>query len=225
MQVAKPAGPGAAARKYDILSALMAYALAADRLVQRRVLRIMALITARYNWSRDELCVGQREIARLWSVEERTVKREMATLRSMGWLVQKRRGARGHLSVYGLDLDRILEDTRGCWPNVGPDFVERMDPAQIAPEETNVVPLRAGPAPVATGSVWGAVQARLHAEDPVTYGAWFHALTEVELAAGRLVLAAPSAFHASYVRTHLATRLLAAARRADPSIAELRIEE
>jgi hypothetical protein len=38
----------------------------------------MALITMRYNWQRDELTTGQGEIAPLWSVDERTVKREMA---------------------------------------------------------------------------------------------------------------------------------------------------
>jgi hypothetical protein len=141
MQKPKAVGPQAGARKYDILSALMAFALSQDKIVQRRVMRIMALITARYNWQRDELCVGQREIARMWSVDERTVKREMAVLRGLGWLVQKRKGARGRLSVYGIDLERMMEDTRPAWPLIGPDFVERVGGRPEAPE-SNVVPLR-----------------------------------------------------------------------------------
>ena len=44
----------------------------------------MALITTRYNWQRDELTMGQGEIARLWSVDDRTVKREMARLAGAG---------------------------------------------------------------------------------------------------------------------------------------------
>ena len=84
MQLPRPVGREAASRKYDILSALMAFALAQDKHVQRQVLRIMALITTRYNWQRDELTMGQGEIAKLWSVDERTVKREMAKLRALG---------------------------------------------------------------------------------------------------------------------------------------------
>ena len=86
MQLVKPAGHRDAARKYDIITALGAYALARNKHDQRLVLRLITLMTARYNWARNELAVGQREIARLWSVDERTVKREMAKLRGCGWL-------------------------------------------------------------------------------------------------------------------------------------------
>ncbi|NIZ10603.1 DnaA N-terminal domain-containing protein [Pseudooceanicola sp. HF7] len=223
MQLPKPVGRQAASRKYDILSALMAFALAGDRILQRRVMRIMALITARYNWARDELCVGQREIARLWSVDERTVKREMAAFRAMGWLIQKQKGARGRLSVYGVDLDRMLEDTRPAWPLIGEDFVERLSPTASAPQPGNVVPLRPAEAPEGQG-LWARIQARLFEEDKVLYGAWFHGLAEVTVGQGRLVLTAPSAFHANYVATHFEARLTAAARRLDPSIAEVRVE-
>ena len=95
MQTLRPVGRGASARKYDILTALGAFALAQGKHEQRRVLRLMTLITARYNWARDELAVGQRESARLWAVDERTVKREMARLKAAGWLVVKRQGAFG----------------------------------------------------------------------------------------------------------------------------------
>ena len=77
-------GRSAAAFKYDLLTVMGAFALAQEKGRQRLVLRLMTLVTARYNWARDELAVGQREIARLWQVDERTVKREMAKLRAMG---------------------------------------------------------------------------------------------------------------------------------------------
>ena len=80
MQRARPVGREAASKKYDILSALMAHALSLDPASQKLALRLMSLITTRYNWQRDELTIGQTEIARLWCVDPRTVKREMAKL-------------------------------------------------------------------------------------------------------------------------------------------------
>jgi hypothetical protein len=99
MQVKRPAGRHASVVKYDILTALGAFALSQPKSPQRLVLRFMTLVTARYNWSRNELAVGQREIAKLWTVDERTVKREMAKLRAMGWLVVKKQGVRGRVSA------------------------------------------------------------------------------------------------------------------------------
>lgn len=233
MQVIRPVGREAAAKKYDILSALMAHGLSGDQNLQRVVLRLMALITSRYNWQRDELTMGQREIARLWCVDERTVKRDMARLRSMGWIVVKRQGARGRVSVLGLDLDRILLDTRPAWANIGEDYVARMlDRGMGSVEDTatvNVVPFRRNDAAAATEeTVWGAVRARLQSEDPALFDAWFATLTECggedALRQGVLHLMAPSRFHATYLRTHLLARLEVAARRCDPSIRAVRIE-
>jgi hypothetical protein len=224
MQLPRPVGREAASRKYDILSALMAFALAKDKHVQRQVMRIMALITTRYNWQRDELTMGQGEIARLWSVDDRTVKREMARLRAQGWLVLKRQGARGRVSSYGIDLNRMLEDTRPAWPLIGEDFISRLEPAEsVGQGVSNVVPLRAVSPPAGDGSIWAAAQACLHAEDAATYGAWFHALTDAGLEDGILTLAAPTRFHATYVATNLKERLLVALRRVDPSVRDLRI--
>ena len=53
MELAKPVGPGASARKYDLLSALMAFALSDGKGTQRLVMRLMVLVTTRYNWQRD----------------------------------------------------------------------------------------------------------------------------------------------------------------------------
>jgi len=138
MQLAKTAGRNASVAKYDILTALGAYALARNKHDQRLVLRLMTLITARYNWARNELAVGQREIARLWSVDERTVKREMAKLRALGWLVVTRQGARGHVTEYRIDKERLLAATQGTWASVGPDFDMRM---QGQPESERIVPM------------------------------------------------------------------------------------
>ncbi len=222
----KPVGRGAAARKYDLLTAMGAYALARDKYDQRRVLRLMTLITARYNWARDELAVGQREIAQLWSVDERTVKREMALLRARAWLVVHRQGARGRVTQYRLGIEQILADTSPQWRSVGPDFELRMG-AQETADTPNVVALRPSgevAAPdVSSGTEWALAQAVLHAKDPAAFGAWIAALKRGERAGGRLTLKAPSRFHAAYVQTHLTARLLAACRDVDETIAEIRI--
>ncbi len=221
MIFARPVGRQAAARKYDLLTAMGAFALSNGKAPQRLVLRLMTLITARYNWARDELAVGQREIARLWDCDERTVKREMAKLRGMGWLEVRRQGARGRVTEYALGIGRILEDTKGRWEAVGPDFALRMGEAP-APD---VVPLPVRgdvPAPdVSTGTEWALAQAILHAEDAATYGAWLRHLSRRERAGGRLVLAAPSRFHAAYVETHLKGRVLAACQSVDGDVADI----
>lgn len=126
MLLKKSVGRGSATRKYDLLTILGAHALAQDRGLQRQTLRLICLITARYNWQYDQLSVGQEEIARLWSVDPRTVKREMAALRQRGWLVERRAAARGRVTLYGLGIDRILDDTRAVWERVGPDLVARL---------------------------------------------------------------------------------------------------
>lgn len=224
MQLPRPVGREAASRKYDLLSVLMAHALAGDKHLQRQVLRLMALVTTRYNWQRDELTMGQGEIAKLWSVDERTVKREMARLRACEWLVLKRQGARGRVSVYGLNSGRILEDTRDSWLRIGEDLVARLDPRGAEREgASNVVALRSVPAPQAGRTLWAAVQTRLHAEGPAAYGAWYHQLTEAGVEDGCLTLAAPSLFHARYVEVNLKERLLAAVRAVEPAVASIAI--
>ncbi|MCP1169591.1 hypothetical protein NHG85_13840, partial [Limimaricola sp. ASW11-118] len=167
----RPLGRGAAARKYDLLTALGAHALGQGRSEQVLVLRLITLVTARYNWARDTLCVGQREIARLWSVDERTVKREMAKLRGRGWLELSRAGARGRVAEYRLGIERILEDTRPGWSRVGPDFEHRLSDTR---DDGKVVPLplpeaQVPPPDLTSGSEWALAQAILHAEAPGPY--------------------------------------------------------
>ena len=222
MHMVKTARPRDAAQKYDIITALGAYALGRDKGDQRLVLRLITLMTARYNWGRDELAVGQREIARLWSVDERTVKREMAKLRGLGWLVVKRQGARGRVTEYGIGLDRILETTQDGWGKVGPDFDLRMG---RKPEENPVVSLplkgKVPPPDVSSGTEWALAQAILHTEAPDLYGSWLRNLARAERAGGRLILRAPSRFHGSYVQTHLTGRVLSACQAVDPQVTDV----
>ncbi|MGR3375455.1 hypothetical protein [Salipiger abyssi] len=227
MLATKPAGRNAAALKYDLLTVMGAYALAQEKGRQRLVLRLMTLITARYNWGRDQLAVGQREIARLWQVDERTVKREMAKLRAMGWLEVTRQGARGRVSEYSLCIARILEDSRDRWADVGPDLEQRLSGPEAAPE-SKVVPLPVkgrGEAPdLSGGTEWALARGVLHSEDPSRYAAWVAGLERRGRDGGRLCLTAPSRFHASYVATHLTAWLLAAAQAVDADVDEITVD-
>ncbi|MCZ8334959.1 MAG: hypothetical protein O9328_11910 [Rhodobacteraceae bacterium] len=227
MQIVRPVGRQAASRKYDLITALGVHACRGDKHFQRLVLRFITAIVARYNWQTDELSIGQRDLAALWSVDERTVKREMAKLRALGWLVQKRAAVRGRVAIHGLDLAAILASTRPAWDAVGPDFIDRMAGPQPAPDQPapNVVAFP-GTAPAALpedATLWERIQCRLASEDPAAFNMWFRQLAQVGLSGGCLDLAAPSRFHAAYVTTHHLIRLLAAARRQDGSIRMVKV--
>ena len=220
-------GRNAASMKYDLLSALGAHGCAGDKHRQRLVLRLITLIVARYNWITDELMVGQREMAALWSIDERSVKREMARLRELGWLVQKRAAARGRVAVHGLGLARILEGTGPDWARIGPDFLARMTaPADLSaqsgqtPAPSNVISF---PLPVGEGGLWPRIQALLHREDPHLYGAWFAALLSDPPEDGCLRLVAPSRFHADYLRANHLHRLEHAAQACEPHLTRVEV--
>ncbi|MEM7744844.1 MAG: DnaA N-terminal domain-containing protein [Pseudomonadota bacterium] len=204
MQARRITGAGAGALKYDVLTALGTFALAADRSTQRRVLRLITLITARYNWQANDLSCGRREIARLWSVDERTVKREIGALKALGFLVVKRPGARGRVTSYMLDIDAVLATSRMDWERVGPDFAERMT-ALSAPqaEPETVVPF-----PTTERSEWSRARAILKQADAARYEAWFKPLVREGIDGAALILRAPSTFHADYVTTHLIGELI-----------------
>jgi len=224
MSLTKPVGRGAASRKYDLLSALLAFSLGEHKAIQRRTMRLISLITTRYNWAGDELRMGQSQIAALWSVDERTVKREMARLRENGWLILKQQGARGRVSVYGLGIEQILIDTRPTWNRIGDDFIQRLNPDHIEPVENNVVPLRREARVPNTGTSWGQTLEQLREIDRATCINWFEPLTEVGMEEGRMVLMAPSKFHARFVENNHKAMLMAALRGQQPHLTDVRIQ-
>ncbi len=130
--------------------------------------------------------MGREEIAGRRSVNERTVKREMAKLKTMGWVAVKRPAVSGRVAVYELDLKQFLIDTTEVWPLIGRDFQERW--TEDPEVETNVAPFKTKPAtPEDTdGTVWLKVQTILHGRDPELWSSWFPHLSEVERAGGML---------------------------------------
>jgi hypothetical protein len=228
MRATKLAGPEASSQKYDLLTALGCHALGCDPGTQRLTLRFLTLVTARYNWRQGVLQVGQREIARLWAVDERTVKREMAKLRRLGWLVLESPARRGRVASYALDMNVIRAATRAAWSRVGSDFEARMAGIPEVASGGTVVPFprpeptaegqgpdrdTGAPLPLdGAGHTWTSVLARLRSENPAVCANWFDTLRARDGSPDCLTLVAPSAFHANYVRTHFFDRLLEAVR-------------
>jgi len=224
MQVASAVGPGASAVKYDILTALLAIAAQDGGTPGRLALRLALLMTARYNWRQASFTTGQREIARLWDVTERTAKRDLAQMRTMGWISVLRPAARGRVASHGVHLERILIDSMPRWNSIGPDFAARMTGRPEVPEARatgNVVPLH--PVGEADGSLWGRAARELQSQDAALYQAWFSRLRVVGQGDATLHLMAPSPFVARYVETHFTTLLLAVLARFDGGVKALTI--
>lgn len=211
------AGPGAGVRKYDLLTALAVAGLAGSPGFATSMTRLIALVTARYNWRLDEVSIGQAELARMWSVDVRTVKRELKRLADHGLLSIKRAGCRGRVATYQLDHNRINELTCKTWPLVGNDFEERMGSAGQGGDagDKTVVPF---PTAADPRSEWTEARAALRQVDRARARAWYDPLVREGRAGHILSLRAPSSFHADYVMTHLIGDLTRAVAEADPDV-------
>ena len=218
MLARKPLGQGAASKKYDLLTALGAHACAGTKHRQKLILRFMTLVTARYNWQREELSIGRAELARLWQVDERTVKRELAKLKEAGWLEVRRAAARGRVAVYAIDWGRVLEATRGEWGHIGPDFIDRLSALSAAPEEQSLSTVVAFPAAPAGEGVWDRARSLAHRADPAFYASWLAPVECAGLAQGILELVAPTGFHAQYLNSQAADRLLQTVQEVAPQV-------
>lgn len=225
MQTQRLTGIGASALKYDVLTALAVAGHHGTLKDQHSMARLCSLLTARYNWKRDEFCVGQREMARMWNVTERTVKRQLKHWLYEQVLICIRQGVRGRVGAYKLNLMRVFDITRPTWEHVGPDFAERMN-AMDQPKSNTVVPVdfsagRSDQTPPSAAEVqlrgqgsWGTVSARLQVLYPDLHRTWFAQLRLRSEEGRAYVLRANSRFAAQYVETHLG-RVLAQAVQAE----------
>lgn len=209
MEPKRLTGPGAGSMKYDVLTALTVSGLHGTPAQQISMTRLCALITARYNWKLDHFCVGQPEMARMWHVTERTVKREIKRWVEDRLLICVRKGVRGRVGAYRLNILRVFELSRDIWGAVGPDYAERMqemDPGQRSSvvkvdftkpvQEVNVPD---------DGTSWYAVSQRLKALYPEKHRNWFAPLRFVSDEGGTYTLAARSGFVVRYLETHFST--------------------
>lgn len=226
MELPRMTGPGAGAEKYDLLTAMAVSGLADGGVRQATMLRLIALITARYNWAADELSMGQREMAQLWSVDERTAKRETKRLIEAGLIEIKRPGVRGRVAAYRLRIDEIYRQTEAGWRCVGPDYQTRMRgrgagdqpvPQALPASKVVHVDFSARPTPQANpgDDPWTKTMEVLSRQDGSLFQAWFAHLTLAAPARDDLLqIRAPSRFVATYVATRLMAKLEAAVQHA-----------
>jgi DNA-binding transcriptional MocR family regulator len=225
MDLKRYTGQQAGSHKYDLLTALAIAGLNNGSGFQTSMLRLIAVVTARYNWRLDEFSVGQRDLARIWSVDERTVKREIKRLTDARVLIQLRPGVRGRVAAYRLNQAIIFELTAPYWHQVGPDFAVRMSTVSET-EEANerVVKIDFGKRTSSSEATsWERVQQRLKELDPGLHRSWFASLDFDRFADGILSLNAPSAFIAQYVSSHHLERLRDAVRLELPSLRRIHI--
>lgn len=234
MEKARITGPGAGVYKYDMLTALTMWGLRGSPCEQVSALRLVALVTARYNWQRDEVSIGHKDLARLWGVTERTVKREIKRLIDLDLLTIQRPGVRGRVASYRLVADTVANLSAPLWDQVGPDFAGRFTERQNAtvrqegPQVLRVdfqrrsqgggaTPSQAEDGPQqaqdsGAGDPWSRLQAQLRTAAPKIYSAWFSGLTLTDVTEDRVTLGVQSAFVQRYVETHFNEILSAAVR-------------
>lgn len=212
MDAKRLTGVKASSLKYDLLTALSVAGLHLDTRHQISLSRLLLLITARYNWRLDEFCVGQRDLARMWNVTERTVKREIKFWSEKRVVICKRQGVRGRVGAYRLNYPEIYRMSEPYWDHVGPDFSERM--AETHPvKETKVVAVdfrtkatandQTDDIPATENQSWRAACKRMRELHPEHYRNWISLLTFGNDDNETVVLNARNQFVAHYVQTHL----------------------
>ncbi|MEM1074632.1 MAG: hypothetical protein AAF665_09350 [Pseudomonadota bacterium] len=217
LKTARLTGSGSGVVKYDIITALSVMALHSSATLQTTVMRLIAVVTARYNWRTDQLTVPQPDLARMWHVSERTVKRELKRMVGFGLLMCIRPGVRGRVAAYRLNYAELYRNTRQSWSAVGEDFESRMQDLST-PEQAKVVRVdftaKATPLPVSEkNDLWTAALQELAETDPAHLHNWYMKLALESERDTDVVLRAPSAFVAQFVQTHLASRLVTALER------------
>lgn len=212
MDAKRLVGVKASALKYDLLTALSVAGLHLDARHQVAMARLTLLITARYNWRLDEFCVGQRDLARMWNVTERTVKRDIKYWLDKRLVICKRQGVRGRVGAYRLNYPEIYRLSEPFWKNVGPDFHERMTETNPV-KDAKVVTVNFGSKPVTTEApsltgvkdprTWRAACQRMKDLHPEHYRNWIALLQFASDDGQALELKADNQFVAHYVQTHL----------------------
>ena len=210
-------GPGAGARKYDLLTALALSSLHGDRIAPVLCLRLIALITARYDWARDMVVIGHEELARLWGVSRRTVIRDLARLTESGLIEVAVPGRRGRVASYRLRHATIDVVTEPAWSVAGSAMAARM---AAAGEGTSGAPADLPAAHGETSALLASLAARLPA---AVLNRWIAPLEWLGIADGVARWRAPSRFHATYVsRTH-GDAILAVMATAQPGVRRIEI--
>lgn len=216
MHIQRATGPGASALKYDILTALSLLGLHGSKRDQIAMPRLIALVTARYDWRQDRLSTGQSDMARMWGVTPRTVKREIKHWLEQGYLICVRPGVKGRVAQYRLNVLRVANLTEAHWPLVGSDYAARMARYVPVSDAPNVVTVNFDARSKSVDTTephprgknrWDAVQARLAQLHPELTRHWLSKLRMKDDDGRRIMLTAPTPFATRYIETHLMRHL------------------
>lgn len=121
-----PRAPGPSV-KYDLLSAIAVCALYDGAIRKALGPKLLALITTRFDWSTGLISAGHDQLAALWNIDKRAVKRTLQELKDLEILLVLKRGVRGNVTLYRLDIWKALSLTKPVWPHLGEDFKRRLE--------------------------------------------------------------------------------------------------
>lgn len=212
-------GPGAGARKYDLLTALAVAGLRDSAIPAVLALRLIALITARYDWMRDAVSIGHDELARLWGVSLRTVARDLDRLRRLGVLQVTVPARRGRVAAYRLDHAALDHMLRPVLPDLPPGQAARLGAECQGAPQTDP---KASHGEAHSG--WWAIRATLDGRLPAAaLTRWIDELRCEATDDGVLRLRAPSSFHADYATRTYGEALRRAAIAVNPDLRRVEI--
>ena len=202
-QAQRLVGPNSAVLKYDLLTALLLVGFHGTPLAQVSATRLSLLLTARYNWKTDQVSIGQSDLAKLWNVTPRTVKREVKRMLDSGWLICLRAGVKGRVARYRLGQGAVFTASRDFWPKVGSDYVERMEALAGRVETTLIrVDFAKKDRLETPDAALDPLIACLRSLRPDLFETWFSQLESGEPTGDLLTIKAPNKFIARYVETH-----------------------
>lgn len=204
-------GPNSAVLKYDLLTALLLVGFHGTPLAQVSATRLSLLLTARYNWKTDQVSIGQADLAKLWNVTPRTVKREVKRMIDSGWLICLRAGVKGRVARYRLGQGAVFSASRAFWPEVGSDYVERMEnlAGRVEPKLIRVDFAKKGRADNEIAALDPLILC-LKDLRPDLFETWFSQLKAPVPNGEVLTIKAPNTFIARYVETHFVNIIQAA---------------
>lgn len=215
-QAQRLVGPNSAVLKYDLLTALLLIGFHGAPLAQVSATRLSLLLTARYNWKTDQVSIGQADLAKLWNVTPRTVKREVKRQIDAGWLIVIRAGVKGRVARYRLGQGAVFSESRAFWAEVGSDYVDRME-GLAGRAETKLIRVDftakdrdASDAPSAPQGDLDPLIEALRVSRPDLFETWFSQLKAAAPEGNVLTVHAPNSFIARYVETHFLNAIQAA---------------
>ncbi len=204
-------GPNSAVVKYDVISALTCVALTGARSQQTIIMRLINLITCRYNWRKNELSIGSKEVAELTFTSQRTAKRTLKALTDLRFLIVRLQGRKGRVTKYGLGITAIFE---AAAPHTKPkyhQFCARIiaDPlgasACVPPVDFKVE--------AQACQQWNAICAVIADKSQPLYVSWFADMVG-SVTEGQLTVVCKTNFIQNYARTKLLPNIYGSAEAA-----------